>query len=127
LLTKDEHLAKAEANESFADNLQLNSPVDVDWALTALFYAAVHYVQAYFANIGRDFVTHTNRCSAIQKDPNLKAAYGEYRELMSLSRDARYEQSCFAKGHVRYAKEQLSAVKQVVLKAIGAGARKKTV
>jgi len=46
---KDEHLAKARGNESFALSLPLNSNSGVDWALVALFYSAMHYVEAYLA------------------------------------------------------------------------------
>ena len=43
-----EHIAQAEKNEGLYDNLvgtEFN-----DWAVTALFYAALHYIDAYIVS-----------------------------------------------------------------------------
>jgi len=41
------HLAQAKHNEDFASNQ--NRPDYNDWVTTALFYAAIHYLEAYWA------------------------------------------------------------------------------
>jgi hypothetical protein len=45
--SKDEHIKKAEGNETFAASIQPDNQTQIDWTLVILFYAAVHYVEAY--------------------------------------------------------------------------------
>lgn len=79
------------------------------------FYAALHYVQAYFASrTGKAPITHDRRASAIQRDPVIAGAYDDYRELEDLSRDARYNFSNLQAGHIKFADECLTTVKSVV-------------
>jgi hypothetical protein len=47
--SKEDHLNRAQDNERLAGSLDLNSAINVDWAITILFYAALHYVDAYLA------------------------------------------------------------------------------
>jgi hypothetical protein len=64
-----------------------------------LFYAAIHYVNAYFVKQGIPIPRrHTGpdknkpgRMNIVQQDPHLSAIYPEYRHLDDESRDARYE------------------------------------
>lgn len=114
MFSKDEHLRKAKANEQFAASLEMTDTVCAGWALTVLFYVAVHYVQAYFSKLGLSYTTHTNRAAAIHKDPRICGAYDDYRELENMSREAGYECSDFDCGHVRYAEECLARVKQEI-------------
>jgi hypothetical protein len=61
LPTKEEHIAKAEGNAAFALSLPLEDQARIDWALIALFYAAMHYVEAYLSTIGQHLRSHTTR------------------------------------------------------------------
>lgn len=88
--TSVQHLAKANANEAFAHSLDRTTTVRAEWAITILFYVAVHYTQAYFAKSGRVYTQHIKRDSAIHRDPNLSRIYVDYRELETYSVDARY-------------------------------------
>ena len=90
-MNSPEHLAKARQNELFASSMDLSSGAHIDWALTILFYAALHYVQAYFAARGKTHRMHRTRDSAVGRDPNISAIYHDYRELQHFSRQARYE------------------------------------
>jgi hypothetical protein len=47
-LDANQHIRQAEHNEALADYL-LGTPYP-DWRCTVLFYAALHYVQAYFSS-----------------------------------------------------------------------------
>jgi uncharacterized protein (UPF0332 family) len=85
-----------------------------EWAVTCVFYAALHYVQAYFVSHGGDIVTHKNRASAIQRDARISGVYDEYRELESLSREARYDNTTFNQAHVTYALQSLEIIKRAV-------------
>ena len=94
-----EYLQKAAHNLEFAQYVRKNRKDCLDWAATSLFYAAVHYVNAYFAKHGTPIPRrHTNpdpkspgRMNIVQQDPNLSAIYPHYRHLDDESRDARYE------------------------------------
>jgi hypothetical protein len=66
--------------------------------VTCLFYAAVHYVNAYFRKFGipiprrhRGDRGELGRTNIVQSDPKLSCIYPEYRHLDDESRDARYE------------------------------------
>ena len=41
-----QHITKADGNPAFALLLKLDQQPNIDWALVALFYAAMHYVEA---------------------------------------------------------------------------------
>ena len=58
-----------------------------------LFYAALHYVQAYFSSQvpPRRFGGHADRDTAIELDRKINAIYGNYTALKDSSRLARYE------------------------------------
>ena len=114
MFTKDQHLDKAERNEAFALTQDHSVATPAEWAITANFYSALHYIQAYFVSVGKNYVTHDTRDSALRRDPKLAPIYDDYRELKSLSREARYDCSTLSKGHVKYAGERLGVVKTAV-------------
>jgi hypothetical protein len=110
--TADEHFLRAQQNERFANQIDLNtSPVAVHWVVTILFYAALHYVQAYFAALGRKHGLHTTRASDIQRDNRIAVIYDDFRQLSDMSRDARYECSALQPGHIKFAQERLEQIK----------------
>ena len=94
-----EYLQEAAHNLAFAAEIRKDKVEYLDWAATCLFYAAVHYVNAYFVKskiaIPR---RHTSpdrkppgRTNIVQQDPKLSAIYSHYRHLDDESRDARFE------------------------------------
>ncbi len=99
--TKEEHLAKAAGNETLALSLALDNQTNIDWALTILFYSAVHYVEAYFALSGQHLKSHTTRDSWIGRDSALKRIFNEYQDLKFYGYNARYEVSNFKVTDVR--------------------------
>lgn len=94
-----EYLQQAARNLAFAQYVRANKIDHLDWAATALFYAAVHYVNAYFVKYGFPIPRrHTSRdpkqpgrTNIVQQDPTLSMIYPFYRHLDDESRDARYE------------------------------------
>ena len=114
MATKNQHLQKVDANESFADRLDVTDPCSAGWAITALFYAAVHQVEAYFASVSQRYVTHKSRNSAIQRDIRIREIYDDYRELSDMSREARYDCSILTPGNVKWAKDRLKDVKDSI-------------
>ena len=87
--SKKDHLAKAEHDERFVEFVGSASPF-LDWAITATFYAALHYVEAYFASVGRHSPDHRARDSSIRRDPKISSIYDDYSELKNHSVNARY-------------------------------------
>lgn len=112
--TEAQHLAKARSNELFAQALDRTTAVGAEWAITVLFYVAVHHVQAYFAKRGRTYTHHTARDSAIQRDANLNRVYVDYRELETYSRDARYDVPGFTDADFQRLLPMLAKVKGCV-------------
>lgn len=85
-----EHIAQAEKNERLYERLvgtEFN-----DWAITALFYAALHYVDAYFVSqTGVRPPNHNLRNRLVDRTLNQARVSPAYRELYRLSRKVRYE------------------------------------
>jgi hypothetical protein len=97
--TVAEYVAQAVHNSTFAADIRKSQGGYLDWAATCLFYAAVHYVNAYFVKskiaIPRRHSSsdpkYPGRMNIVQQDPSLKTIYVPYRHLDDESRDARYE------------------------------------
>ena len=96
---KEAHLQQAIHNEEAA-NILLREVVFNDWAITALFYAAVHYVEAkvfekkfegyeHSPKIPTDSTPHNKRIILIQK--HLPEIYGDYNALFEQCRIVRYD------------------------------------
>jgi len=85
-----EHKRKAEHNELFAKSI--DGGTNADWIVIALFYSALHYIDAFLALKGIHPVHHTGPGS---RDNEIKASlsviWNEYRYLKDESETARYE------------------------------------
>jgi hypothetical protein len=115
LPTTPQHRAKAENNEFLGT--ELGNPF-WDWAVSGNFYAALHYVEAYFANRKPPLhpATHQLRDSHIHADAKLSAIYVDYRQLKDESRDARYDASiAFTQADVTRTRTCLDRIKAVVV------------
>ncbi len=89
--SKEDHVKKAAGNERFALSISLTRQAGIDWALVVIFYAAVHYVEAYLAKGGQHLRSHTTRDKVVARDATLKHIYSEYHELKFYGFTARYE------------------------------------
>lgn len=89
--SKDQHVAKADGNAALALSLTLDNQSRIDWALVILFYAAMHYVEAYLAKSGVHLRNHTTRDNAISRDSSLRKVFKEYSDLKYFGYNARYE------------------------------------
>lgn len=78
-LTEAEHLRQAADNEAASAYLE---GTHNDWAVTALFYAALHYVDMYFVVHGPPFtfMSHGARSAAIQS--HLTPIWMDYKTLL---------------------------------------------
>ena len=110
-----QHRAKAENNEFLIS--ELDNPF-WDWAITATFYTALHYVEAYFANRipALHPATHQMRDNYINSDVKLRPIYVDYRQLEDESRDARYDASIdLTQSDATQAKRNLERIKNVIV------------
>jgi hypothetical protein len=91
LARSSDHVKQAESNEKLASHLE-KTPY-ADWRCTVLFYAALHYIQAYFGsqNPALVFERHSDRDTAILEDSQIKPIRRDYRALKDWSQNARYK------------------------------------
>jgi hypothetical protein len=85
--SRQQHLANAERNQRLA--IALQSGPHIEWAVTVLFYAALHLVEATLAPTAHS-PHHNARNQTVQLDPRFHPIYRHYRELYYRSLDARY-------------------------------------
>ena len=94
-----EYIQQAAHNADLASHLRRTRKDCLDWAVTCLFYAAIHYVNAYLVKThipiprrhrGSD-LKNPGRLNIVQSNSVLSQIYREYRHLDDESRDARYE------------------------------------
>jgi len=110
--SKDEHLKKARGNERFAKSLALTEQPWIDWALTAMFYAAMHYIEAYLATKGQHPKSHMTRDGFVGRESNLRRVFIDYQELKMYGLNARYEMVPFKANDVTdHAAKSLEAIK----------------
>ena len=114
--SRDEHLEKAQGNETFAASITHDTQTRIDWTLIVLFYAAVHYVEAYFAaTLGIHAKSHITRDSYVAKDSNLKKIFSSYQHLKYFGYNARYEVFGFTVRDVQEATGYLADIKTNLL------------
>ena len=85
--TRDAHEDKARSIERALQVLHDSNADHWDWLATFAFYAALHWLDAHFADRGLHPSNHRNRNRAAQGLP----IWDEYYELYAASRIARYE------------------------------------
>lgn len=109
------HIEQAGANLAHAEWLLTTRSHDLtarQWAVTAIFYSALHAMTAHLLAQGVSVKSHTERVKAIMNPvhgvplPVMQA----YRRLEEKSRGARYELRVFATGDVRDLLDQELAI-----------------
>jgi hypothetical protein len=88
LPTPEQHREKAEHDEFFIAHL--GEPF-WDWAITGLFYSALHYVEVHLARQTPPIHPETHRIRDSHVNRLMGGIYVDYRELEEQSRDARYD------------------------------------
>jgi hypothetical protein len=85
----EDHILQARHNENFYQVTDKNA--FSDWAMTAIFYAALHYIDAVLAKLGMvDPGGHSVRDDQVHKRVELRPIANSYFRLKSRSRSARY-------------------------------------
>ena len=93
------HLRLARNNEDFCQYL-LSSNAYLDWAVTGLFYSAVHYIEAYLATKRIHPISHPGRYKEINLDTNLSRIYTQFSDLKNDSTQTRYEGYTFPRTEI---------------------------
>ena len=82
-----QHISQAIRNEEFADAISDLQTRFTQWEITALFYAVLHYMDAFLATRGHHPSNHRERRRFVADFTNL---HREYENLYDLSMKARY-------------------------------------
>lgn len=85
--TRAEHEEKAQAIEQLLPLFDVGQVTHADWIAVISFYAALHWLDAYFVQQRLHTSNHRERNRAAHHLP----IWGEYHELYVVSRIARYE------------------------------------
>jgi hypothetical protein len=104
MATPEEHKAKALHNERFLDVPELTGSEFVDWAVTVLFYSALHWMRALAAQEGYQIKAYKSYRKGILGEEEVftgtpvftQQAFEWYSHLKDDSRDARYEMRQFS-------------------------------
>ncbi|MBI5408068.1 MAG: hypothetical protein HZA14_01730 [Nitrospirae bacterium] len=86
--TVKQHIKKSQYNESFFEDVKDNYQ---DWAITGLFYASLHLIEAFLALKGIHVENHVERSKYFSRIKELKPLYHEYKSLYEYSVNARYK------------------------------------
>lgn len=95
-MNKQKHINKALHNEEFWSHILETNPAYLDWAVTGLFYSAMHYIDAaYFALYSKHLKSHEMADEEI--GGQFAAIYSDYRTL----KDERWKASYYSKRFVK--------------------------
>ncbi len=84
----EDHLSQAQHNFKFYQSIDTH--IYSDWAATALFYTALHYIDAFLAVKQIHPGKHDVRDKLVNSLAELKGLYPSYSHLKNQSRNARY-------------------------------------
>jgi len=108
---RHQHLTRADETEALALKLNASEPICIDWAITMLFYAALHFIDAFLAGKNLHPLNHEQRDNEVENNGSLSDIYKDYRRLKDMSRAARYEIPNFGIDKLGKAKQHLSNIK----------------
>jgi len=98
---ENDHRRQAEHKKQFLDWLDPDVIPYLDWAVTVMFYTALHFVEWLLATQGLHSNAHDNRHQAMGRVSELRPIYPDYRELETPSRRSRYEGAQFSRDVVK--------------------------
>lgn len=113
------HQRQAAHNRETSVYLQRAGEAHLDWAVTVIFYTALHLIdQVLYYRAQLNPRNHNQRHAAIANDPILAVIYHHYRELEHQSRRARYDCVHFTLSDLTPLRDHLARIEQVVQAAI---------
>ncbi len=106
-----EHLERARENEQFAESLDFSLTIDYAWAITALFYSALHYVDAYCVKYIHKPISHDDRERIMDGNLFLSEILKPYMTLQHASKQARYHLAPLGPAELERAKRLHSLIR----------------
>jgi len=91
--TIKQHKTQSAHNEAFFNDVGDSYQ---DWALTGLFYSALHLVDAFLCSKNISVENHLTRADYMNRIKELKSLYQDYRILYDYSVNARYKMHTFS-------------------------------
>jgi len=113
--SRNDHLNKAKRNRDFADKLPKNDPTFTGWALIALFYSALHYVNGYLARYNVRYGSHKALEVELAKNDVLSGMYNDYMDLFDYGHNARYTMRNYSIEDFRKARESFDRIEKHIL------------
>jgi hypothetical protein len=117
--TKDEHLRQARHNEAFLGTFDLAQSVYLDWAATAAFYSALHYLRALMSRLNYtnisgygDMDRAFERLAILKRNPGI---HDSYRQLKDDSRSARYNMWTPSGGDIVDLRDEMAKIRDFVV------------
>lgn len=120
MASRSRHLDEAQRFRRLAERLAAGAAdesAELQWAIVLAFYSGLHYVEAFFADLGLHSIDHHDRATLLA-DANVgfpDDAKDAYAQLKQWSTQARYELRRFKAAQVKMALE-------IHLQAVGAAA-----
>lgn len=109
----NQRLPLAESNERFAESIAVLPTRFPDWEITALFYSALHYVDAFLSTQDIHPRSHDRRIVSIR---HYTGTWEDYRDLYTLSLDTRYNMVSFTPAYADGVKTgPFSRIKEEIL------------
>jgi hypothetical protein len=111
-----DHFQQAQSNEGFYEALGADSSTTPEWAMTVLFYSALHYVQAALIHLqsGSAPTDHDKRRGAVRTQ--FRSIAGKYEALYNASIRARYECARPKPAQLASAQQELRAIATEIAK-----------
>lgn len=109
-----DHIEKYQHNRSFINERVFETTKYDDWKIVAMFYEAVHIVEAYFVMNGKGSTSHMDREKRIEQDPLLKPIRTAYYDLLSMSKAFRYKCTAPSNAEVMNAQEDLQSIRKTI-------------
>jgi hypothetical protein len=116
----DEHRSWAERNERFFESIDGTESEWSDWAMTALFYAAVHEVQAFFLKHKAELaassftVPDSHKCVKLVLRTLWPSLAASYASLLDQSYRARYKCRLYSESNLQAAVVQLGMLRDEI-------------
>ena len=108
----DVHSRQAKHNKAFLTEFNLVQTAYSDWAVTVMFYTALHLIEAYLATKGLHPADHGVRDNYLTRMTALKPIYRPYRELRHYSEKARYRGARFTTDDISTLSDGLNTIEE---------------
>ena len=119
-----EYISQARRNAEVADRLRASeggsAPISLQWAVVCMFYAAIHYVNAYLQHTARPIPANHGDREQYAYDYMTRHVHNALRELRSHGHDVRYKLSQPTPDDCARSQQKLQTIESFVRQNLGA-------